>query len=175
MINLVLFILYFFLSFTYPKNQIDQKPIWISGENGYDIYRIPAIVVTNEGTILAFCEGRKSGQGQKFVNALIEPICQAGFRRFSWPGADSRDIILFSNPASEEKRIRMTVRVSYDEGSSWPVAKSLTDYSSAYSDLAVLADKFIACLYETGGENPYETITFARFNLEWLESYRRDN
>jgi hypothetical protein len=26
----------------------------------------------------------------------------------------------------------------------------------------------ICCLYERGYEGPYETVTLARFNLEWL-------
>jgi hypothetical protein len=39
---------------------------------------------------------------------------------------------------------------------------------SAYSDLAVLPDGTICCLYEAGKEGPYETITLARFPLEWL-------
>lgn len=33
-----------------------------SGEGGYNTYRIPAIVTTKAGTVLAFCEGRKSGR-----------------------------------------------------------------------------------------------------------------
>lgn len=40
-----------------------QAPVYTSGDNGYDTYRIPAVVVTLEGTVLAFCEGRKSGSG----------------------------------------------------------------------------------------------------------------
>ena len=34
-----------------------------SGEGGYDTYRIPAIVTSTEGTLLAFCEGRKDHGG----------------------------------------------------------------------------------------------------------------
>lgn len=34
-------------------------PLFISGQGGYHTYRIPALVVTTQGTVLAFCEGRK--------------------------------------------------------------------------------------------------------------------
>ena len=62
----------------------------------------------------------------------------------------------------------MTVRLSYDEGKTWPVDKSLHEGPSAYSCLTVLPDMTVACLYERGDTNPYETITFARFTLDWL-------
>lgn len=42
---------------------LDQAPVFVSGEGGYHAYRIPAIAVTNAGTVLAFCEGRKAGRG----------------------------------------------------------------------------------------------------------------
>ncbi|MCL4695405.1 MAG: glycoside hydrolase, partial [Candidatus Hydrogenedentes bacterium] len=39
-----------------------QEPVdvYVSGEDGYHTYRIPALVVTNTGALLAFCEGRKN-------------------------------------------------------------------------------------------------------------------
>ena len=36
-----------------------QSDIFISGEDGYHTYRIPALLVSKKETILAFCEGRK--------------------------------------------------------------------------------------------------------------------
>ncbi len=99
---------------------------------------------------------------------LVEPICQASFVRYSWPGQDIKSILLFSNPASTSNRIEMTVRLSYDEGKTWPVSKVLCPGPSAYSCLAVLPDGNIACLYETGTKHAYEKIAFARFSLNWL-------
>lgn len=36
--------------------------IFVGGEGGYHTYRIPAMVVTTQGTVLAFCEGRKTSR-----------------------------------------------------------------------------------------------------------------
>ena len=88
---------------------------------------------------------------------LIEPVCQGSILRY--PGDQGG--ILFSNPAST-KRERMTVRFSRDEGKTWPRARVLHEGPSAYSCLAVLSDGAIACLYECGAKNAYETITWAR-------------
>ena len=62
----------------------------------------------------------------------------------------------------------MTVRVSYDEGKTWPVAKLLNAGPSGYSCLTVLPDMKIGCLYERGDRYSTEKTTFARFSLEWL-------
>ena len=62
----------------------------------------------------------------------------------------------------------MTVRLSYDGGMTWPVAKQLHTGPSAYSCLTVLPDMTIGCFYERGDQDRYEKLTFARFNLEWL-------
>jgi sialidase-1 len=48
-----------------PK--VESKPrdttVFAAGEEGYHTYRIPAVVVSKKGTLLAFCEGRKGGRG----------------------------------------------------------------------------------------------------------------
>ncbi|MBC8870171.1 MAG: exo-alpha-sialidase, partial [Planctomycetes bacterium] len=45
---------------TGPENQID---VFTSGKEGYHTFRIPAVIVSKKGTVLAFCEGRKGGRG----------------------------------------------------------------------------------------------------------------
>lgn len=96
---------------------------------------------------------------------LIEPVCQASLIRHP----TERGTLLFSNPASK-KRERMAVRLSEDEGKTWPAARLLYEGPSAYSCLAVLSDGTIGCLYERGVKRYYETITFARFPLRWLKT-----
>ncbi len=39
-----------------------RKRIFVSGTHGYNTYRIPALINTEKGTILAFCEGRKNSR-----------------------------------------------------------------------------------------------------------------
>jgi sialidase-1 len=103
-------------------------------------------------------DGGDTWRDQHFDTTLVESICQASIRR-------AGDAILFSNPADPDKRVNMTVRRSMDEGKTWQTVESLHTGPSAYSDLAVLADGRGACLYERGAKNPYETITFTRFDL----------
>ena len=99
---------------------------------------------------------------------LIEPVCQASILRYTWLG-QGKSRILFSNPASDKRR-NLTVRLSYDEGKSWPAAKPLHTGPAAYSCLATLKNGNILCLYEHGAETPYEKITCAIFSLDWLTS-----
>jgi sialidase-1 len=103
--------------------------------------------------------------------ALIEPVCQASMLRYAWPEGAKQGAILFSNPAST-KREKMTVRLSEDEGVSWPVSRELWAGPAAYSCLGALADGTITCLYERGDKNPYEKIVFARFSEDWLKGAR---
>lgn len=111
-------------------------------------------------------------QGSTFLNprwdeTLVEPVCQASLARFTAGRDPGRNRVLFANPASVERE-RMTVRLSYDECQTWPVARVLYAGPSAYSDLAVAPDMTICCLYERAAEHPYESLTLARFNLGWL-------
>ena len=93
---------------------------------------------------------------------------QASLLRYTWPddpGAGGRSRILFANPAHTHARVNMTVRLSYDEGDTWPVAKVIDPGPAAYSDLVVQADGGIGLLYERGNAGG---IVYASFTLEWL-------
>jgi sialidase-1 len=112
-------------------------------------------------------DGGLSWAQQRHVPELIEPICQASIRRLSWPGGGKPGVLLFSNPASTSRE-RLTLKASFDDGETWPVSRLLDPRPSAYSCLAVLPDGTAGILYEAGERNPYESLVFARFTLDWL-------
>lgn len=101
---------------------------------------------------------------------LIEPGCQASLIALKDGQGRVSNRLLFSNPANS-KRVLMTVRLSEDGGKTWSQHKSLHAGPSAYSCLANLAGRNVGCLYERGERGPYERITLARFDLDWLASH----
>ena len=102
--------------------------------------------------------------------ALVEPICQASFLRYTKRPEDDRDRLLFANPGHGQRSQRrdLTVRVSYDEGQTWPVQRLLWPGPAAYCCLSVLPNGQLICLLEGGRKSPYERIIFARFSRHWL-------
>jgi len=147
----------------------------------------PCIVETADGAICVRlrqlhgrgqrASARSYDGGETFTDfgwdqTLIEPKpggCNASMIRYSDVTTGDKNRVIFANPASYSRQ-RMTVRVSYDECVSWPVAKLIHEGPSAYSSLAVTPAGTILCFYERGSEIPKEKMTVARFNIEWLES-----
>ena len=107
-----------------------------------------------------------------FHDQLWEPICMASIVAHpSKPGT-----LIFSNPhslgldkegkeitAGRGKRQNLSIKLSRDDGKTWPVNKTLEAGLSAYSDLAVLPGGTVLCLYEADKD-----IACALFNLEWI-------
>lgn len=61
-----------------------RTDVFVAGEDGYHTARIPAVVRTNEGTLLAFCEGRVSGRGDAGdIDLLLRRSTDGGK---SWSG-----------------------------------------------------------------------------------------
>lgn len=96
---------------------------------------------------------------------------QASILRFSTTATASRDRLLFSSPGAPY-RGEFTMRLSYDEGASWPVAKLVYEGAAGYSQLAVLSDYTILALFEAGRFDLRESITLIRVSLDWLTDGR---
>jgi sialidase-1 len=110
-------------------------------------------------------DGGATWSDQQHDPALVEPICQASIRRARWPEQGSPGVLLFSNPADPEKRRRMTVRASHDEGQTWSEERVLFAGSAAYSCLVSLSPEAAGCLYEA---DDYGRILFDRFKVAWV-------
>jgi sialidase-1 len=128
--------------------------------------------------------GATKWSSPRFDDALFEPICMASLVRYSTKAESGRNRILFSNPYSlgrrdgraegglPRERRNLSVQLSYDEGQTWALRKTVEAGWSGYSDMAVAHDKTILLLYERGGINDNqfrsEALTLGRFPLAWL-------
>jgi sialidase-1 len=104
---------------------------------------------------------------------LVDPCCNASLVRYSDTLDGRRSRILFANPADRKKRISGTVRLSYDEGVTWPVAKVLLPGGYGYSCLAALPDGAIGCFCENDSGGRWH-MSFARLALVWLTDGKDD-
>jgi sialidase-1 len=107
-----------------------------------------------------------------FHDQLWEPVCMASIIAHpSKPGT-----LIYSNPhtlkldkdgkevpGGRGKRENLCIKLSHDDGKTWPINKVIDPGKAAYSDLAVLPDGTVLCLYEAD-----TSIVCARFNLEWI-------
>ncbi len=58
---------------------LTEQALYVSGQGGYHTYRIPAIVRTNSGALLAFCEGRKnSGADSGDIDIVVRRSADHG-------------------------------------------------------------------------------------------------
>ena len=113
-------------------------------------------------------DGGKTLSKMQYLPELIEPICQGNTLNYMKKGKISNNI-LFSNPASTDKREKMTIKLSENNGKTWPYAYLVYPGPSAYSDLTNLQDGNIGLLYEYGTNNPYEKIGFIITSFKQLK------
>lgn len=85
--------------------------------------------------------------------ALIEPTCMASIHRHRYrEKGEEKSLLLFVNPSSTSKRNNITLKVSYDDGNSWPEEKYLLlDELSGrgYSCITSVDEETIGILYES--------------------------
>ena len=78
----------------------------------------------------------------------------------------SKNRLLHTLP-NDASRKNVSIFMSYDEGQTWPVKKTLCAGTSAYSSLTILADGTIGAYIEEDDTVPYKMV-FVRFSLNWL-------
>ncbi|MGL5895216.1 MAG: sialidase family protein, partial [Bacteroidales bacterium] len=101
-------------------------------------------------------------------NALIEPTCMASIHRHNYMSeGKQRSVLLFCNPESYNRRDHMTLKISFDDGQTWPNEHKieLDEYSSfGYSCITSVDEHTIGILYE----GSQAQMVFQQINLEDL-------
>ena len=84
--------------------------------------------------------------------ALIEPTCMASIHKHIYTeGGKQKSILLFCNPASYDRRDHMTLKVSFDDGNTWPSEYHilLDEWGGfGYSCITSVDENTIGILYE---------------------------
>jgi sialidase-1 len=118
-------------------------------------------------------DGGQTWSPLKEETAIKTSPTAAGFIRYSGLGDSQKSRLLFSNP-TEAQRHHGLLSLSYDDGKTWPVQKTLREGRFKYSCLARLPDGQIGCIFdgvaEKGEFAHYQgaAVLLARVPLEWL-------
>ncbi|MFN0164824.1 MAG: exo-alpha-sialidase [Bryobacteraceae bacterium] len=98
----------------------------------------------------------------------VTPVATAIERWTLESNGDDRNRILWTGPVGGGRR-KLVARISYDEGQTFSTEKVLYGGLAAYSDLTILSDKTAGVLWERGVSDGYQSITFTRFGLDFME------
>lgn len=108
---------------------------------------------------------------------MPSPACNGDIVRYTLrTDGFERDRMLHSIPLDSAERRNVSVLLSYDEGLTWPVRRTVWSGDAGYSSLTVLPDGDIGLLTEVGNWDRGFEIYFTRLTPEWLtegaDSYR---
>ncbi|XP_029920121.1 sialidase-1 [Myripristis murdjan] len=100
-----------------------------------------------------------------FDYTLVDPVVAAG-------ALQKEGVLYFTNPASTDHRINLTLRWSLTNGSSWEGnALQIWPGPSGYSSMTSLDSgsaedrKYVFVIYEKGHKDYFETVSFAKIHL----------
>ncbi len=107
--SLIAILLAFAMTSLTTADEPQHVDVFVSGQEGYHTFRIPALLKTQEGTILAFCEGRKTGRGDHGDLDLVMKRSEDGGQTWSdliliyEEGGDAKITIGNPCPVQDEK------------------------------------------------------------------------
>ena len=128
---------------------------------------------TDRYRYLATSGDRAATFGAAAATTLTDPLCNADRLSYLRPGDQGPSgtpqrtaQVLFSNNGSATSRTDLTVRLSADDGRTWPARALVAPGAAGYSTMAVLPSGVIADLYETGSTS----LVISRFTPGWLRA-----
>jgi len=99
---------------------------------------------------------------------IIEPGCNGSLLRFDYQDdGESRHVLLFANPQSQQSRVHHTIQVSFDEGRTWPEEYRLlldVGRGAGYPSLTRIDEEHIGLVYEGSQSH----LVFEKFTLDEL-------
>lgn len=118
----------------------------------------------------------------KVLNGYFNGIAgiASGLLRVSKQGEQDINRLIYSSPAAGWQRDQLQLRMSYDEGNNWPVAKTISWGGAAYSDLVLQDDRRIGLVYEIPEQffgissDTMDEIRYVNFSMDWLTDNNED-
>ena len=160
----------------------DHGTTWAIGTGAKSNTTEAQVVELNDGSLMLNMRDNRGGSRSVYTtkdmgktwqehpssrSALPEPVCMASIIRFSSvKDGDKRDVLLFSNPATNRGRYNMTIKASMDEGATWPSKYHKLYHEpncAGYSCLTKIDDETAGVLYEGGNT---ALLVFEKFSID---------
>jgi sialidase-1 len=156
----------------------DRGETWTIGTGVKSKTTESQLVELGDGSIMINCRDDRGGSrsvyttrdlGKTWIehpttrSALPEPVCMASLIRVE--NENYGPLLFFSNPNQTRGRARMTIKVSNDEGLTWPEKwhALIDEETSMYSCMTLVGEDKIGLFYEGPGE-----IYFVRVPIDEL-------
>lgn len=168
----------------------DEGKTWKVSEKAMDGGDEAKVVELNDGSILLSSRTRGNRLWAKSTDGGITwgpkhawseiwgNDCDADVIRYtSTLDGYAKNRLLHTLP-NAKNRTNVSMWVSYDEGKTWPVKKTICKGESAYSSITILPDGTIGVYVEEDETVPYK-MYFLNFSLDWLtdgtDAYHKPN
>lgn len=160
-----------FSNITYSK---DGGATWKSSKAAYTNTTESGVVQLDDGNLMLNMRDNRNRQNKSETNgraiattkdlgetweehitshgALIESVCMASLHKHTYTeNGQKKSVLLFSNPNSKYRRENTTIKVSFDNGATWPKENWLLidqGGSAGYSCITSIDEETIGILYE---------------------------
>lgn len=108
--------------------------------------------------------GGESWENFTWDDALPQPVCQMSVLKLQ---GTEKPTVVFLNPADRRDRAEGTVRLSEDDGETFPYSRLLKPGPFVYSCMTQLPDGNIGALFEP--DTKCREIRFASFSVDWIK------